>query len=58
MQIVRKSSVMNRQWDDYRKDFEYAAGIDFEETCDAVIAIMDSMYLEGSSGSNPEVKIL
>ena len=41
MQVVRNSSVMNRQWDDYRKDFDYAAEIDFRETCDTVIAIMD-----------------
>ena len=37
----RNSSVMNRRWNDYRKDFDYAAEINFEETCDAVIAIMD-----------------
>ena len=41
MQIVRNSPVMNRQWVDYRKDFDYAAGIEFEEACDAVIIIMD-----------------
>ena len=41
MQIVSKSSVMNRQWNDYRKDFDYAAEIDFGEACDTVIAIMD-----------------
>ena len=41
MQAVRNSSVMNRRWNDYRKDFDYAAEINFEETCDAVIAIMD-----------------
>ena len=41
MQVVRNSPVMNRQWDDYRKDFEYAAEIEFEETCDAIITIMD-----------------
>ena len=46
MQVVRISPVMKRQWDDYRKDFDYAAGIDFEETCDAVIAIMDKMILK------------
>lgn len=40
MQIVRNSPVMNRQWVDYRKDFDYAAGIEFEEACDAVIIIM------------------
>ena len=41
MQVVRNSSVMNRQWNDYRKDFDYAAEINFGETCDSVIAIMD-----------------
>ena len=43
MQVVRNSPAMNRQWGDYRKDYDYAAGIEFEETCDAVIAIMDKV---------------
>jgi len=30
-----------KQWNNYRKDFDYAVEIDFEETCDAVIAIME-----------------
>lgn len=37
---VRNSDVMKRQWNDYRKDFDYAADIEFEDTCDAVIKIM------------------
>lgn len=44
MRVVKNSDVMKRQWDNYRKDFEYAAGIAFEETCDAVVAIMDKLY--------------
>ena len=47
MQVVRNSSVMNRQWGDYRKDFDYAAGIEFEETCDAVIANMNRIIGAG-----------
>lgn len=43
MQVVRNSPVMNRQWDDYKKDFDYAAVIEFEETCDAVLEIMDKV---------------
>ena len=43
MQVVKNSPVMKRQWGDYRKDFDYAAGVEFEETCDAVIAIMDTV---------------
>lgn len=46
MQMVRSSPVMNRQWDDYRKDFDYAAGIKFEETCDVVTIIMDRVSKE------------
>ena len=43
MQVVRNSPVMNRQWNNYRKDFDYASGIEFEETCDAVLSIMDKI---------------
>lgn len=44
MQVVKNSDVMKRQWDNYRKDFDYASGIEFEETCDAVVAVMDGLY--------------
>ncbi len=47
MQRVRSSQVMNRQWGDYRKDFDYAARIEFEETCDAVIANMSRIMDDG-----------
>ena len=43
MQAVKKSDIMRRQWDNYRKDFDYAASIQFDETCDSVIAIMDKL---------------
>lgn len=43
MQVVRNSPVMKRHWEDYRKNYHYAAGIEFEETCDAVIEIMDRL---------------
>ena len=48
MQAVKNSPVMKRQWGDYRKDFDYAAEIEFEETCDAVIAIMDNVIWKSS----------
>ena len=44
MQVMKNSDVMKRQWDNYRKDFDYASGIEFEETCDAVVAVMDRIY--------------
>ena len=43
MEIVRNSEAMTRQWKNYQKDFDYAAGIEFKETCDAVIRTMDSL---------------
>ncbi|MCR5340281.1 MAG: nucleotidyl transferase AbiEii/AbiGii toxin family protein [Saccharofermentans sp.] len=44
MQIVKNSDVMKRQWDNYRKDFNYATGIEFEDTCDIVVALMDRLF--------------
>ena len=41
MQSVLSSEVMNRRWDDYRKDYDYAAGIAFSDACDAVVSILD-----------------
>ena len=43
MQAVKSSDVMIRQWNDYRKDFNYAAEIEFGQTCDAVVAVMDML---------------
>jgi len=43
MNTVRNSEVMLRQWENYRKDFEYADGIAFVETCDAVVGLMDEI---------------
>lgn len=41
MSTVRNSNIMRRHWENYRKEFKYAAEIEFEETCDAMIEIMD-----------------
>ncbi len=43
MEVVRNSETMNRQWKNYRKDFDYVAGIEFAETCDAVISLMNQL---------------
>lgn len=40
---VKDSKVMKQRWDIYRDDFAYAADIDFNEVCDAVVAIMDRL---------------
>lgn len=41
--VVLKSDVMNNQWDDYRKDFDYATEVSFNEVCNAVVVLMDKM---------------
>ena len=45
MEIVKHSDVMNRQWSNYSKDFDYAAEITFAETCDAVTQLMDELVV-------------
>lgn len=41
MKTVRESDVMIRQWEDYQKDFEYAAGIEFSDICDVVVGLLE-----------------
>ena len=43
MDTVRNSEIIQRQWDNYQKDFEYATDITFEDTCDAVVKLMDNL---------------
>ena len=43
METVRNSEVMNRQWKNYQKDFDYAAGIEIVEISDAVVRILESL---------------
>lgn len=41
MDTVRNSEIMQKQWDNYQKDFEYATDIAFVDTCDTVVKLMD-----------------
>lgn len=43
MDIVKNSEAMQKQWKNYQKDFEYAIDILFEDTCDVVVELMESM---------------
>jgi predicted nucleotidyltransferase component of viral defense system len=40
MENVEKSEVMQKQWKNYQKDFEYADGIEFEDVCEAVVGLI------------------
>ena len=41
MAIVRNSGIMQKQWDNYQKDFEYLQDIAFVDACDTVVQLMD-----------------
>ena len=43
MDTVKNSEIMQKQWDNYKKDFEYATNIVFEDACDAVMKWMDDV---------------
>lgn len=43
MDTVRHSEVMQEQWKNYQKDFEYATDIAFEDVCDVVVELMDEI---------------
>ena len=43
MEVVRNSEIMQKQWKNYQKDFEYASDIVFEDVCDTVVKIMDEI---------------
>lgn len=45
IEVVRNSEVMQRQWMNYQKDFEYAVDIDFLDTCDAALKVMGQMEI-------------
>lgn len=45
MNTVRNSDIMQRQWNNYQKDFEYATDIVFEDICDMVVKLMDNLLV-------------
>lgn len=52
MDTVRNSEVMQKQWANYQKDFEYATNIAFGDACDAVLQLMDCLVGNGYGSIN------
>ena len=48
MDTVRNSEIMQKQWVNYQKDFEYATDIAFLDACYAVEQLMNSIMKSGS----------
>ncbi len=45
MDTVKSSEVMQRQWKNYQKDFEYATDIALEDACDVVVELMENLIV-------------
>ncbi len=45
MEVVKSSEVMRKQWGNYQKDFEYAMDIAFEDAYDAVVGLMNEIFM-------------
>lgn len=43
LSTVKSSSIMKIRWENYQKDFDYTKGIEFEECCNAIISLLESM---------------
>ena len=43
MNAVKNSDIMQRQWNNYQKDFDYATDILFKDVCDVVVELMDNL---------------
>ena len=43
MNAVENSDIMQRQWNNYQKDFDYATDILFKDVCEAVVKLMSDL---------------
>ena len=43
MDTVKNSQIMQKQWKNYQKDFEYATDISFEDACNVIVELMDKL---------------
>lgn len=43
MDLVISSTIMQEQWITYQREFDYASGINFDDTCNTVISVMKSL---------------
>ena len=41
---IRESDTLRRLWDKYRRDYDYAKEISFDDTCNTVQTLMSSLY--------------
>ena len=45
MDTVKNSQIMQKQWKNYQKDFEYATDISFEDACNVIVELMGKLLV-------------
>lgn len=43
MKDIRQSEALRRLWDKYRREYDYAKDIPFDDTCETIQTIMDAI---------------
>lgn len=43
MNVVENSDIMQRQWNNYQKDFDYATDIQFKDVCEMIVKLMGDL---------------
>ena len=49
MEEIRKSDILRKQWEKYRREYDYASEISFDDTCDTIRKILDMTMRENGS---------
>ena len=45
MEEIRESNTLRKLWEKYSREYEYAKGISFEDTCNTIQTIMDAIMV-------------
>lgn len=45
LNVILNSEIMQKQWSNYQKDFEYANDISFDDVCSSILNIMNKIQL-------------
>lgn len=46
LSTIRNSTAMNHLWNVYKKNYDYAAEVEFEDICDAVVSIINRIHAD------------
>lgn len=49
MKEICKSDMLRKLWEEYRREYAYAKGISFDDTCNSIQAIMDAVMAQSNA---------